>query len=277
MLIKETQALKLCQNTCTSTQASKVIKFSDFKRDWLVVLAETKICLFGFTYSLFCSFLSKATNDEMTKYWIICALETDATWVVTGILRIIFCIHLTLIWKFSSRGYILARLPPKNESPPGYEGRAENKMETLSAGARGTHKREELEPSRIVCLAPNTDANNQGDSIFWSIFFFPERAPYVNFYEHGNYGLVDIFGKQPFLNYFRMVFFYLVLLRNVVRLGLDLWNTTVRSHSLFRFREMFNILRSFETKILQLKKGKKKLGYTFPKTVGDFSKIHMNN
>lgn len=143
----------------------------------------------------------------------------------------------------------------QNESPLGSEGRAGNKMETLNAGARGSLKREESEPSRKVWLAPNTDAKQPGRLNILIFFFFPESAPYVHFYEHRNYGSADIFEKQPFFSYFYVVFFYLVLLWNMVRRWLDLWNI-VWSHSLFRFREMFNILWSFETKILQLKKGR---------------------
>lgn len=77
ILTQKMQALKVGQNTCTSPQASKVIIVSGFKIDGLVPLVETKICLFDFTYNLFCS--QKAANDETTKYWIICALEADAT------------------------------------------------------------------------------------------------------------------------------------------------------------------------------------------------------
>lgn len=89
-------------------------------------------------------------------------------------------------------------------------------METLNAGARGSRKREELRSSPQVWLTPNTDVKQPG-SLVEFFFFFSERVPYVNSYEHRNYGSADIFEKQPFLNYFCVVFLYLVLLWNMDR------------------------------------------------------------
>lgn len=65
----------------------------------------------------------------------------------------------------------------QNESPLGSEGRAGNKMETLNAGARGSLKREESEPSRKVWLAPNTDAKQPGRLNILIFFFFLKALP----------------------------------------------------------------------------------------------------